>query len=138
MLDELHTKKSGRSRAIQQRYDTHTQHMKEVYGAEIPCPFCSPLVSERRTIASTETMLVVENDFPYEFFDNREVSEHIMIVPRRHIGEYRDFSEEELQDYWRLIADYQSREYALFTRPVRDEMRSVPLHLHTHAVSYVQ
>lgn len=136
MLDELNTKKSGRSIEVQLKYDQYKQQMQTSRGAEIPCPFCEPLATSRRQVGATETMMVVENDFPYEFFDNREVARHLMIVPKRHIGEYVDFYDDEQREYWQLISDYQSQQYAIFTRAVGDEMRSVPFHLHTHVVAY--
>lgn len=136
MLDELHAKKTGRSVHVQQKYDHDMQQLKEVHGDTIPCPFCTPAVESRVVVADRMSMVVIENDYPYEFFDNRQVSKHLIIVPRRHIGEFAGFTPEEKEEFWQLMTDYQEKGYALFTRPVGDVMRSVPLHLHSHAVLY--
>lgn len=119
---------------MSQRYEDHKRELVAKHG-EYPCPFCIT-IQKRVYITETATMLVVENDYPYEYFDGRYVQQHYMIIPRRHIALIGDFTAQESHEYWQLIAQYHHDGYSVFTRSATDDMRSVPQHLHTHLFMY--
>ncbi len=119
---------------MQQRYDNDRAALYERYGEQMPCPFCD--IRNRRKLESTETMVVLRNDYPYEYFDGRHIKEHYMIVPKRHVNVMNAFTPLEQDEYWRLLTKYQLLEYANFTRSAGDLIRTVSQHLHTHLFSY--
>ena len=126
-------RKTSRHADVQHQYDEDKIALQQLYGDDIPCPFCAP---DRKRIEELKTMQVLYNDYPYEYFDGRYVKEHIMIVPRRHINLFDSYTAQEHEEYWQLFVKYQLLGYASLTRPVGDTHRSVPAHLHTHLLTY--
>lgn len=120
---------------VQKRYDEDRHKLEERYGDDVPCALCR--VENHRLINAAKTMLVVENMYPYEYFDGRAVREHFMIVPRRHLNSLHDMTRRERKDYWNLLSQFQDSRYASLTRSNGDPKRTVPLHLHTHLISFL-
>lgn len=131
----LGSKETARTPEVQEAYDRHRIALWEQYGDNPPCPFCN--LEDREVIEEAKTLLVLKNDFPYESFENQKILHHYMIVPRRHISLFEDFTTAEQQEYWRLMASYHKRGYSSLTRSAIDVMRSVPAHLHTHLFFYL-
>lgn len=132
--DSQQARQTLRSPAVQQQYDHDRLALQQRYGNHVPCPLCDrsqPLVRHR-----TATMIVTDNDYPYWQFDGREVSDHVMLVPYRHVASMEDFTVDERRDYLQLIARYHSKGYSSMTRSLTDDNRTVPLHLHTHLLRY--
>lgn len=125
---------TSRNPQVQKLYDEQRELMRQQYGDNVPCALC--YVENHRLINAAKTMLVVENMYPYEYYDGRAVREHFMIVPRRHLNSLHDMTKRERKDYWNLLAQFQDSRYASLTRSNGDPKRSVPLHLHTHLISF--
>lgn len=131
----LGSKETARAPEVQEAYDRHRMILWEKYGDNPPCPFCD--LPGRKIIEETSTLAVLENDFPYDSFENQKILRHYMIVPRRHISLFEDFTQAEQEEYWQLMATYHKKGYSSLTRSAIDVMRSVPLHLHTHLFFYL-
>lgn len=125
---------TARSQQVQQQYDHDLAVESKQHSGKMPCPFC--YLGSREKVEQTATMVVLSNQYPYEYFDGRWVQQHYMIVPRRHLNRFSQFTQEEQQEYWSLLAQYQQAGYVSLTRADGDERRSVPLHLHTHLITY--
>ena len=126
---------TSRNPQVQRLYDEQRELIRRQYGDDAPCPLC--YVAQHKQIDASKTMLVLENMYPYEFYDGRVIKEHYMIVPKRHVNSLTDFTRRERKDYWHLLCKYQDSGYASLTRPNGDTKRSVPHHLHTHLISFV-
>lgn len=122
---------TGRLPSIDKAYSRQRIHQKQLYGDNPPCPLCED-IANRQVIASTATMSIVKNDFPYYMFDGRTVSEHIMLLPKRHVAMLADFTPEETKEYWQLYQQYDRDGYNSMTRPTGNSRRSIPGHVHTH------
>jgi diadenosine tetraphosphate (Ap4A) HIT family hydrolase len=133
-MTEPGERQTARSPEVQAAYDRLRERLYEEYGDNAPCPFCD--TDDRVVIDAAETMVVYRNDFPYEYLDGQLIQEHLLLVPRRHLGLLRDFTREERDDYWELLATYHQAGYSSLTRSATDTHRSVPLHLHTHLLLY--
>ena len=63
------------------------------------CPFCvlpdREDDRESRIVARSEHSFVLQNNYPYN-------PGHVMVIPRRHTGDWRDLRDEELLDHARL------------------------------------
>jgi diadenosine tetraphosphate (Ap4A) HIT family hydrolase len=125
-----------RNKQTQQEYESWLRHRIEQFGGNPPCPFCEGL-SEQRIIHETPLFAVIENKFPYESNDGQRVKHHYLIVPRRHIDRFTQFTDEEVKDYWDIAAYYHEKGYSLETRSFVDAHRSIPEHIHTHLFAYV-
>lgn len=126
---------TARSPEVQQQYDDARAKATLRYGDTPPCVFCSA-TKQQKALHTTETMLVLKNDYPYSRFDGLEVKNHLMIVPRRHHKSIGVFNDMERKEYLHLVAVYHARGYATMTRSSTDTHRSVPAHLHTHLFRY--
>lgn len=134
MVDEFYGRLTARSQEVQDKYDTHQASLRLEFGDDAPCPFCN--LENRKIVEDGGEMLVLRNDFPYEVYDGRGVKEHLMIVPKRHVANFEDFTGQELEAYWLLQSKYHIMGYSSMTRSAIDVERSVPTHLHTHLFSY--
>lgn len=134
MVDEYYGRLTARSQAMQEKYETHQASLRLEFGDDLPCPFCR--LNNREIVEELGEMLVLRNNFPYEVYDGRGIKEHLMIVPRRHLANFQDFTDEEFEAYWRLQSKYHVRGYSSMTRSAIDVHRSVPSHLHTHLFFY--
>jgi ATP adenylyltransferase len=65
------------------------------------CLFCSPAIDaepEAGLVLSTEHWVVRHNDFPY-----RGARLHLLCIPRTHVTDLLDLSDEALADYWEAL-----------------------------------
>ena len=96
------------------------------------CPFCQPL--PEYLVAETPHCFVVKSMFPYELWEFRDVTEHLLVVPKRHVRSFADLSQEERHELMDLIATYESENYNIYARSSFSVQRSIPLHQHTHLI----
>lgn len=126
---------TARSQKVQADYDARRRQLHDRYGDSPPCPLCSD-IDTRAYVRDMGTMWVINNDFPYATYDGLPVQEHLMLIPKRHIGTFHEFSLEEQNDYWQVYAQFSSDGYNSMTRSLGNSRRSVPTHLHTHLLRY--
>jgi diadenosine tetraphosphate (Ap4A) HIT family hydrolase len=101
------------------------------------CAFCDIAKREpTQVIETTDTMKVIQNVFPYASWDNFDVGDHRLIIPKRHIGNLESFSEQERSDYFDLLARYEALHYSIYSRAPSNTSRTV-YHLHTHLIKPV-
>jgi diadenosine tetraphosphate (Ap4A) HIT family hydrolase len=112
-----------RNRKSHKRYDKHNQ---------VGCPFCESYKKPRLIKATTHAQ-VVKSDFPYDFWEGKDVLEHLMVLPKRHVASLQELKDEELLDVMKLIAEYEADNYNVYARGVANATRSV-VHQHTHLI----
>lgn len=96
------------------------------------CVFCDKLLSSSKDIIEVgETMLIYTNEFPYATWDGFEVGDHLMIIPKRHIGSLEDFMPAEQNEFFALLRQYESAHYSVYSRAPTNAGRTVT-HFHTH------
>lgn len=117
-----------RSRKITMRYRKAPTHSLAADDT-VQCPFCHP--GDREIHVDTPTMQVVENKFPYEFWDNRSVIEHLLLIPKRHVFTLDELTTEEKAEAIHLMSEYESKGYSIYWRSQNNKTRTVP-HQHTH------
>lgn len=106
------------------------------YLAERPdtgCVFCVLDSDDPSFVAEHAGFWIIKNLFPYALWDDRPVTEHLMIVPKRHIISLAEFDADERYEYMDLIGDYEQRGYSIYSRTDLSPTRSVP-HQHTHLI----
>lgn len=97
------------------------------------CPFCH-LEKERKIIEQTENVVVIPNKYPYDIWEYRDVVDHLMIVPKRHIQSLEDLTNAERLDIMTLMAKYEKQGYDVYARAADSTSRSIPGHQHTHLI----
>ncbi len=94
------------------------------------CPFCEPL--PEYIIAETPHSFVVKSMFPYEIWELRDVIEHYLVVPKRHVKSFANLTREERYDLMDIITEYEGNNYNIYARSSDSIQRTIPLHQHTH------
>lgn len=97
------------------------------------CQFCNPQKYAAAIYEETEHAYVVLNRTPYDQWELRKVTDHRMILPKRHVISLSDLNPEERADIMNIIADYESQHYEVYARSPVSESRSVG-HQHTHLI----
>lgn len=84
-------------------------------------------------LAEHANFRVIRNKFPYAYWDNQPVADHLMIVPKWHTDTLSGLSAEAAQEYVRLLSAYENEGYNLYARAPGSLMKSV-VHQHTHLI----
>jgi diadenosine tetraphosphate (Ap4A) HIT family hydrolase len=99
------------------------------------CNFCHPDTKER-ILYENKTMYVVANRVAYDIFEDRKVTEHLMVIPKKHHDSIQTFSSEEKCDAMDVMGEYESKGYSVYARGLGGPTRSVK-HQHTHLIKLV-
>lgn len=118
----------GRTVAVADAYMVHRRTYAGV------CPFCATPHSLGDDLISVDgTMIVLRNLFPYAYWDNVPVDDHLMVVPARHVLTFDEFTPQEEADHFAVVRRYETAGYSVYTRAQGNRGRSVG-HLHTHLI----
>lgn len=96
------------------------------------CPFCAVSTKER-IIRETKYSYIVANLTSYDLWENLDVTEHLLLIPKKHVRSLTELSSVESLDIMKLISEYQSNNYNVYARAVDGIMGSVE-HQHTHLI----
>lgn len=94
------------------------------------CPFCE---HPQIIVSTLEHFYILQNLFPYSTFDRLPVTEHLLVVPKRHVLHMSDLNSQEVLEFAKITATYDSQGYNIYTRSAANTMRSVG-HFHTHLI----
>ena len=72
--------------------------------------------------------------YPYDIWEFRNVTDHLMIIPRRHVGSLAELTATESKDIMNLFGEYEAMGYNVYARATDSVQRTVPLHQHTHLI----
>ena len=125
----MQTGPTMRTRKSQKRYidGEHGLSTKE-------CPFCDLTNKDPREIyEETEYFYRAENIYGYDIWDGHAVSEHQMIVPKRHIATLSEMTHNEDIEYLALLKSAELDGYCAYTRGIHGVTKSVA-HIHTHLI----
>jgi diadenosine tetraphosphate (Ap4A) HIT family hydrolase len=115
-------------------YRANVKHREKLQHQDIAqkrsCPFCD--VNQLEDIPEeNSTMRVIRNRKMYDLFEGVKVEDHLMITPKHHRENFASFTKAERDDYFSLLASYESNGYSVYSRGVGSKTRSIK-HLHTH------
>ena len=101
------------------------------------CAFCADRLKEtkRKVLAENDSMLLLENDFPYKKWSNLTVKKHLLIVPKRHVIKMQDMTTAEKTDLAHIMATSDAMGYSFYIRSYSDKYRSIG-HIHGHLFSF--
>lgn len=99
------------------------------------CNFCH-IETKEKILYENETMYVVANRVSYDMFEDRKVTEHLMVIPKKHHDSIQTFSDEEKCDAMDVMGEYESKGYSVYARGYGSTTRSV-VHQHTHLIKLV-
>ena len=97
------------------------------------CGLCKNIAPES-IVETGKSMRVVKNRIAYDLFDGLPTTgEHLLIIPRRHVTLFEEFTDAEKLEHMDLIAQYEKQGYSVYARSHSNIHRSQP-HQHTHLI----
>jgi diadenosine tetraphosphate (Ap4A) HIT family hydrolase len=117
------------SRTTVQRYAKLNKDDKSLQ----ECTFCHEYKTKANVIFENETMFVIPNRVPYDMFEGQRVTDHFMVIPKRHVEAIKGFTEQEIRDQMTVLGAYEKKGYDVYARGVGNIARSVK-HQHTHLI----
>ena len=97
------------------------------------CDFCNPDKASMKIKEVHTHFYVSYNTFPYSQWELRAVKEHLLLIPKRHMGSVSKLSDAESKEFAALLGHYESIGYDIFARTASSTTRSV-IHQHTHLI----
>lgn len=116
-----------RTRAMERQYINRRRAQPGV------CQFCAYIETPEDVREHFNNFFIVDNIFPYAVWDGCHVSEHMLLVPRRHVESLRELTTDESAEYLGLVSDLEAQGYAIYSRPAGSAGKSIP-HQHTHLI----
>ena len=122
-----------RLRPKQKAYDNHLGATRDR-----GCPFCAlddPVLNpdERYIAEETACALVIDNMFPYDAWEGYKVTEHLMLIPKRHVHSLGELTKAERADIMDLYCKYETAGYNIYSRAPGSGARTHG-HVHTHLI----
>jgi diadenosine tetraphosphate (Ap4A) HIT family hydrolase len=97
------------------------------------CDFCAFAIGDGLVVGESSHFWIAANLFAYNVWDDRNVDEHLMLLPKRHVTTLEELTAAERVDYLEQLVAYEKQNYSTYTRAPGNASKSVP-HLHTHLV----
>lgn len=96
------------------------------------CPFCAP--PKEVIVEELPLSIVVRSSYPYDLWEYRYVTEHLLVCPRRHVPSLGDLTVAEKTEIMDVFARYEAADYNVYGRSAQSQHRTVPTHQHTHLI----
>lgn len=123
-------KKSPRSSNIQTEYEKWQRE-----NAGKPCTFCN--LPNKQIIKEYDNFIIAKNRFPYEDWFGHKVVNHVMLISKRHVEYFSEFTNKEIEEYMQIISEYDKNGNSSHTKNKFDPGRSIT-HFHTHLFKVVE
>jgi len=114
---------------------TYSRYTKNVQKAGV-CEFCDIKEGDEGFVKELTYFKVIYNKFPYTFFDYHKITDHLLVIPKKHTDTISSFTADEALEYTQLVGDYEAKGYDVFSRAPSSKQKSVP-HQHTHLIKPV-
>lgn len=101
------------------------------------CPFCNEAEYKENLLGETAHSHIIRNRVPYDVWELRDVTDHLMVIPKKHTGSLLELSDAERLDIMKTIAQYEAKGYNVYARGQDSSTRSVA-HQHTHLLKTTQ
>lgn len=96
------------------------------------CPFCDEN-DRKKAVYEDDDLYVVPNLTKYDLWELHDVTEHLLLVPKRHLKSLSEANKRERSAIIDKIAEYESQGFNIYARGVGFVRRSVE-HQHTHLI----
>ena len=96
------------------------------------CPFCTP-ETVAKSVLTTELCYVVPNITKYDVWELHDVTDHLLILPKRHVTKLQELTDQERLDIMNIAAKYEAKGYNVYARGKNFVKRSQE-HQHTHLI----
>lgn len=97
------------------------------------CQFCAIKKGDKQLIRETPHFKIIRNIFAYSIWDAQTVTDHLMIVPKKHTDSLADLTDEECNAFMKLVVVYEKQGYSFYARTPVSVIKTVA-HQHTHLI----
>ena len=77
--------------------------------------------------------MVINTLFPYEYWDEQDVTDQLMLVPKKHVDTIRKLPVKAAEEFMDFLGKYENNGYSIYARTSGATSRTVP-HQHTHLI----
>lgn len=95
------------------------------------CPFCN--LKAAHVVHDGTYIQVIENIYPYSWWDATKVHEHLMVIPKKHTDTISSLSKSARMEYIDTLAKYEKKGYSIYARTAVSVRKTV-VHQHTHLI----
>lgn len=112
----------------------HYRKTRKRYKARMisACAFCDPATLAKK-IADFDHSYIVANLTSYDHWELHDVTEHLLLVPKRHVESLGDLDDSEKLEIMQVCSDYEKQGYNVYARGFQSSNKSIP-HQHTHLI----
>ena len=96
------------------------------------CSFCTAIEPDHLQ-AETAHHTILTNRVMYDVWELRRVTDHLLVIPKRHVKGLGELTNAEKLDHINIIAEYELKGYNVYARGIGSLQRSVE-HQHTHLI----
>ena len=96
------------------------------------CPFCNPKTLAK-SVRETEHLYVVPNLTQYDLWELHKVTDHLLVVPKKHSEKLIELSSAARAGVMEVLAEYEAKGYNIYGRATTNARRSVA-HQHIHLI----
>ncbi len=96
------------------------------------CPFCSA-DTRAAAIFEDDNVYVVPNLTKYDLWELHDVTDHLLVIPKRHVKSMAELGQAERLSVMEVCAQYELNSYNIYARGNGFVKRSVD-HQHTHLI----
>lgn len=89
------------------------------------CPFCA---TNEEKIYESKKYIILKNRFAYSFWDLCGVSDHLLLLPKKHVIHLKRDPE-----FCKIVDSYEKKGYNIYTRGAGSPIKTVEHH-HTHLI----
>lgn len=97
------------------------------------CDFCDMAKTPNQIMETSRHAWIVRNRVSYDVWELRDVTDHLMVVPKRHVRSLEELNDAEKLDIMNVMARHEANDYNVYARSVHSVSRSVG-HQHTHLI----
>jgi diadenosine tetraphosphate (Ap4A) HIT family hydrolase len=114
----------------------HYRKSRQIYDSQpkpVTCDFCNAEEMNPRIIFESEYCFVIANRVFYDVWELRNVTDHLLVIPKEHAMTLSDLSPKARLDIMNVFALYEAQHYNIYARSPASSTRSV-VHQHTHLI----
>ncbi len=111
---------------------THNKYIS--YAPSPSCDFCKLEPSGAQIVSESEHAYVIDNRTHYDQWEMSRVTDHLLLIPKRHVLHLHELNQAERTAIINIIAEYEGlKGYEIYARSPHSRTRSVA-HQHTHLI----
>lgn len=97
------------------------------------CIFCSIVPGHPEFIEEGKYFRVIITKFPYNFWDEQDVVDQVMLIPIKHVESFKGLPVQAASEFLDYISKYEEKGFSVYARAPQSATKSQP-HQHTHLI----